>query len=172
MPVNIEIKARAYDFKRQSELASGLSDGPAQRLRQEDTFFNVPSGRLKLREFGNGTGEMIQYHRPDRTEPAESSYIRSATTDPSTLKEALTEALGVRAVVKKQRTVYVAGQTRIHLDEVEGLGEFLELEVVLGDEESAAQGKLIAGKLMERLEIDEADLVSSAYVDLLESNPS
>ena len=147
MPRNIEIKARARDFIGQSELAAQLSEGPAQHLVQVDTFFNVTSGRLKLREFGDGTGELIQYHRADQIEPTESTYIRNTTADPSTLKDALANSLGVRAVVKKKRTVYMAGQTRIHLDEVEGLGMFLELEVVLDSEDTAETRFLRSEKL-------------------------
>ena len=164
---NIEIKARANDFARQNRLAEELGDGEPQELVQEDTFFHVPAGRLKLREFSDGTAELIQYERPDVTAPTESRYVRARTPDPRAMKEALANALGIRAVVRKHRIVHLAGQTRIHMDRVEGLGEFLELEVVLRPEQSAAEGERIVTELMHRLEIAEADLVTRAYVDLL-----
>jgi predicted adenylyl cyclase CyaB len=168
MARNIEIKARANDFQRQAAIASKLADGEPQLLDQEDTFFCVPNGRLKLREFGDGSGELIQYHRANTLEPTESRYYRVDADDPSKLKQVLTDALGVRAVVRKKRTVYLVGQTRIHLDEVEGLGEFIELEVVLRADQDTAYGAPIAEDLMTRLEIAPADLIKSAYIDLLE----
>nr|WP_220359282.1 class IV adenylate cyclase [Alkalilimnicola ehrlichii] len=106
MARNIEIKARSSDFEGQTHIAARLADGPPQRLEQEDTFFQVPEGRLKLRAFGDGTGELIQYDRPDASGPKTSTYIRSPTDDPASLKAALAAALGVRAVVKKCRTVF------------------------------------------------------------------
>jgi len=168
---NIEIKATARDFERQALLAKQMSDRFGVVLSQEDTFFNVPHGRLKLRVFQNNTGELIQYHRDDMPGPTESRYVRSLTKDPERLKEALSNALGVRAVVRKKRTVYWVGQTRIHLDVVENLGHFIELEVVLAEEQRLEQGVVIAEQLMKELDILEGDLIESAYVDLLENTP-
>ncbi|MEA2039033.1 MAG: class IV adenylate cyclase, partial [Thermodesulfobacteriota bacterium] len=127
MSRNIEIKARARDLKKQAQLAVKLADGNPEVIFQEDTFFNVPFGRLKLRVFEDGTGELIQYERPDSRYPSESKYLLYATNNPEPLKEALTNALGVRAIVRKLRRVYLRGQTRIHFDQVEGLGDYIEL---------------------------------------------
>ncbi len=168
MPANIEIKAQAGDFAAQSAIAEEIANGPASELHQTDTFFNVPTGRLKLREFGDGSGELIQYHRPDDSGPKASSYVISRAAEPATLKAALTAALGVRSVVKKIRRVWLTGKTRMHFDRVEGLGEFIELEVVLDEELDADDAREIAGELMERLGIAPTDLVSGAYVDLLQ----
>jgi predicted adenylyl cyclase CyaB len=85
------------------------------------------------------------------------------------LRELLSDALGVRGVINKIREVYLAGRTRIHLDRVEGLGEFIELEVVLEEHENVAAGMAEANSLMEALGIAESDLIASAYADLLES---
>lgn len=171
MARNIEIKAQARDFQGQIALAESLSDGRVQHLVQEDTFFRVPSGRLKLREFGDGTAELIQYVRPDTIEPSECRYIRHATDDPASLKEVLSRSLGIRALVRKKRTVYLVGRTRIHFDEVEGLGRFIELEVVLREGEDVASGAAIAEDLMSKLGITKSELIQQAYVDLLESKP-
>lgn len=168
MPRNVEIKARARDFARQAELAAEQADEPAVEIRQEDIFFKVPTGRLKLRIFADGTGELIQYHRSDTQEPSQSSYIIAPTSEPGPLRAALDVALGTRAVVRKTRTLLMSGRTRIHLDQVDGLGEFIELEVVLADDEDLAQGVEIAWELMRRLDIRDDDLVEAAYVDLLE----
>ncbi len=166
---NVEIKAKVNDMDRQRSLLEALTVTQPQLIFQEDTFFNCSAGRLKLRTFSNGAGELIQYRREDRFEPAESEYVLSHTNDPDTLKEALSNALGVRAVVRKNRSVYVVERTRIHLDDVEGLGYFIELEVELRPQESEEIGIEVARELMEKLEIRGEDLVKSAYVDLLES---
>jgi predicted adenylyl cyclase CyaB len=95
-----------------------------------------------------------------------------SSQEPDALTEVLSQALGVRGVVRKKRTLYRAGQTRFHLDDVEGLGTFLEIEVVLEPEQSTTEGAEIARQIMKRLDIQEADLVESAYVDLLEEKYS
>ncbi|MBR9976098.1 MAG: class IV adenylate cyclase [Bacteroidetes bacterium] len=168
MPTNIEIKARVSDYTAQLRLAEEIADVPPQQFTQEDTFFPVPHGRLKLREFADGSGELIQYDRPDTEGPKTSAYALVRTDDPTTLKRALAVALGVRAVVRKTRTLLLCGRTRLHFDEVEGLGNFIELEVVLADGQSAAEGEAIAQALMKRLGIRPEDLLASAYVDMLE----
>ncbi len=169
---NVEIKARVRDVARQRMLAQKLAQGEPQVIEQEDVFFRVPRGRLKLRAFGDGTGELIYYERRDSTGPATSEYRLSPTGDPESLRETLGAALGLGAIVRKRRTLYWSGQTRIHLDEVEGLGDYLELEVVLGGEQSAEEGEEIARDIMARLEVRDADLVDRAYVDLLEAEGS
>jgi len=167
MARNIEIKAHARDFRKQTRIAEKLGKGKSELIVQEDTFFNVPAGRLKLRVFGNGTGELIQYERKDSRGPSESNYLLSPTRNPESLRALLTEALGVRAVVRKHRMVYFCGQTRIHLDQVEGLGPYIELEVALEDDQGVAEGEAIAEELMAKLEIEDNDLIDTAYVDLL-----
>lgn len=168
MPRNIEIKARATDFSRQRRLAEQLADQPPLLLKQTDSFFHTPHGRLKLREFGDGRGELIQYQRADSTGPKTSNYTLVPTEHPIELRQALTAALGLRATVAKRRQVCLCGQTRIHLDRVEGLGEFIELEVVLQAEQSEQHGQAIADELMRQLGIEPRDLIAGAYVDLIE----
>lgn len=167
MASNIEIKARAADWGAQRCLAERLSCTPVQRIAQEDVFFPSRAGRLKLRIFSPTAGELIHYERPDATGPKQSLYSISRTTDPAGLRGILTQALGIRGVVRKQRDLYLAGQTRIHFDEVEGLGQFIELEVVLRDGQSTDEGVAIAQQLMAALQIQPGDLVEGAYADLL-----
>ena len=143
-----------------------LSGGPEAALVQEDTFFQCPQGRLKLRVFDDGAGELIFYERSDQAGPSESSFSKAPIDDPAGLQEVLSEALGTAGLVRKRRVLHLVGQTRIHLDEVEGLGTFLELEVVLKEDQSIADGEAIVRDLMAQLEVSENDLVEVAYVDL------
>lgn len=168
MPRNVEIKARVADPERLRRVVAELAHGPPEELRQQDTFFVCEEGRLKLRRFSDGSGELIFYQRPDATGPSESRFSKTPVDEPITMLTVLGDALGVAGVVRKHREVYLVGQTRIHLDEVEDLGSFLELEVVLGDHQRAADGEAVARGLMEQLGISDDDLIDVAYVDLLE----
>jgi predicted adenylyl cyclase CyaB len=167
MPRNVEIKARARDLEALARLAESLAGSPPEVLVQQDTFFPVERGRLKLRRFDADFGELIFYRRPDSEGPKTSAYDVAAVADPDRLKEVLAAALGTAGVVRKRRRVYLVGRTRVHLDEVDGLGPFLEFEVVLGDGESAEDGARAARDLMRAFGVREEDLVAGAYVDLL-----
>jgi predicted adenylyl cyclase CyaB len=169
MPVNIEIKARVDDFDVLSARAEALSDVPVKVIPQEDTFFNTEKGRLKLRMLAPDLGYLIYYERPDRDGPKRSEYHLAKTNEPENLKTALALALGVRGVVRKTRYLYMVGQTRIHLDEVDGLGYFMELEVVMREGQSDAEGQAIAEDLMRRLGVREEALIEGAYMDLIAS---
>ncbi len=167
MARNVEIKARAHDPERVAARAQELSGDPAFKIQQTDTFFNCPNGRLKLRILGDGRGELIFYQRPDQTGPKTSQYEIWRTENPEPVRELLSAALGTRGEVRKKRSVFLVDQTRLHLDEVEGLGDFLELEVVLGDEEGTERGEGVARELMNALGVEDTDLVTGAYIDLM-----
>ena len=168
MPANVEIKARIDSVEALLPLARALSDGDhPQLIHQDDTFFDAPHGRLKLRVFGDGSGELIHYQRADADGPKLSDYILAPAPEPESLREALTRGLGLLGRVRKERILLLAGATRIHLDRVEGLGEFLELEVGLQDGQTEAEGRAIAQGLMAALQIAPSQLVSGAYLDLL-----
>ncbi|MCL4529147.1 MAG: class IV adenylate cyclase [Chloroflexi bacterium] len=169
MPTNIEIKARARNFPDLKRRAESLSDSPVQVIPQEDTFFITPRGRLKLRVLASDRGQLIYYTRPNQNGPKRSDYHISQTNDPEHLKETLALAYGVRGVVRKTRYLYMVGQTRVHLDEVEGLGQFMELEVVMRHDQSDADGQAIANELMGKLGIEQSDLLEGAYMDLIEN---
>lgn len=169
MPRNIEIKARLRNLADTLALAMPLADGPSELIAQDDTFFRTARGRLKLRAFADGSGELIYYERPDQAGPKASFYVRSPVASPDSLREALTLAHGQIGRVRKQRTLLMVGRARIHLDQVEGLGDFLELEVVLADSESEAGGMAQAHALMTRLGIEAKQLVQGAYLDLLKA---
>lgn len=167
MPSNIEIKARARHFEEIKARAESLSDAPVQIIPQEDIFFHTPQGRLKLRILADHA-ELIYYTRPDQDGPKRSDYHITRSHDPQNLKRVLELAYGIRGVVKKTRYLYLVGQTRVHLDDVDGLGQFMELEVVMHDGQSDAAGQEIAEGLMSALGVERSDLIDGAYMDLLE----
>jgi len=168
MPRNVEIKARV-DLAALQSLVEAIADDGPKELLQSDTFFGCRDGRLKLREFADGSAELIYYRRPDQSGPKESLFFVGAITDPETTKHILSASNGVLGVVKKRRLLYWIGQTRVHLDRVDGLGEFLELEVVLRGDQSTDEGTAIAHRLMETLHIQRDQLIEGAYLDLLHS---
>jgi adenylate cyclase class IV len=167
MARNIEIKARAADLSQTEMRARAIADQGPFDLVQDDTFFVCPTGRLKLRELAPDQGALIFYCRPDAPGPKLSEYTIVPTATPALLRALLSEALGVLGRVRKRRRFYLAGQTRIHLDQVEGLGSFVELEVVLDDSQSPAQGEAVVERLLAQLGVGTADLVSGAYIDHL-----
>ena len=171
MPSNIEIKAHARNFDEIRRRAEALSDQPVEVIPQEDTFFHTLQGRLKLRLLSGNQGQLIYYTRPDQEGPKRSDYHISHTSDPANLKRVLALAYGIRGVVRKTRYLYLVGQTRVHLDDVEGLGQFMELEVVMQDGQSDAEGQAIAEGLMARLGVEKSDLLEGAYMDLIEESP-
>jgi adenylate cyclase class IV len=167
MPSNIEIKARVSDPSRLRMLAERLSDTAPETIEQFDTFFPCSHGRLKLRRFSAQAGELISYTRADVAGAKQSDYAIASTSTPDDLLAVLSAALGVERTVTKTRVLLRAGQTRIHLDSVLGLGSFVELEVVLRDDQPPAEGHRIARELMTALDIRECDLIEGAYADLL-----
>jgi predicted adenylyl cyclase CyaB len=168
---NVEIKARLTDLAATRRLVAGAADRGPESLAQTDTFFAVPSGRLKLREFSDRPAELIFYRRPDTAGPSESQWAKVTVPDAAALRELLARALAVRGQVVKQRTLYWVGRTRIHLDAVRDLGDFLELEVVLEDGEPVSAGIEEAHRLLHLFGIPDDALVPEAYVDLLAVSP-
>ncbi len=167
MARNVEIKARIASVEALVPRAAALATEGPERIEQDDTFFPCPNGRLKLRAFHAQSGQLIFYARPDLAGPKESFYILSPTASPDTLRDALTAAQGTSGRVRKVRTLFLVGRTRVHLDRVEGLGDFLELEVVLRDDEPVEAGVAEAHALMAQLGVAPDALIEGAYVDLL-----
>ena len=171
MARNIEIKARIDSVDAVLPRARALAGTEPQPIAQDDSFYPVPQGRLKLRRFADGSAELIHYHRADGTEARASDYVRVPVPDPDALATALARALGSGMRVRKQRLLLLAGQTRIHLDRVQGLGDFVELEVVLRDGQGDDEGRAIAEDLMAALGLADAPRVPVAYADLLARMP-
>jgi homotetrameric cytidine deaminase len=162
--INVELKARDPDPQHTLESALALGADDRGELVQRDTYFARASGRLKLREQEPGEAELIAYARPDSPEPEVSSYTLAPVADPATLREALERAYGSTVVVAKRRRLLIWEGVRIHLDDVEGLGTFVEFEAVAqGDDLDADRAKV------ERLraELVHGELVAGGYADLL-----
>jgi predicted adenylyl cyclase CyaB len=159
MARNIEIKAIVLNRDNLVALLKQIAESDPVEIWQDDTFFRCSNGRLKLRQLSPNHGELIYYERPDTSGPKESSYVISTTTEPKQLRKTLKSALGVTGRVRKKRLLYMCGATRIHLDEVEELGDFVELEVVLGDTDTSDDGQ--------RIDIKKDDLLEGAYVDMI-----
>lgn len=167
MARNVEIKARCSDFKTLEATLKRKRAKYVGVLRQVDTYFKVPSGRLKLRELSKTNGELIRYERADESGPKLCSYSILPTDKPAELKQLLSGTLGILGVVKKTRRLYLIGQTRVHLDQVQNLGKFLELEVVLKKGQGIADGKRIAMHLLSEIGLRPNTLVPGSYIDLL-----
>ncbi len=169
MPTNIEIKARVDDLDALRARVLNLATSAPGILEQEDVLFDARQGRLKLRIFDSTRGELIAYERPDEAGPKASSYRIAPTDDPAALRAGLAASLGEIGVVVKRRELHMVGQTRVHLDEVEDLGSFMELEVVLGEDDTPEQGTAIAHTLMAQLGVSPSQLIEGAYFDLLQA---
>jgi predicted adenylyl cyclase CyaB len=171
MARNVEIKARIESPERLEAIVRSLSDSGREIIEQDDFFFRTPDGKLKLRIFGTQGGELIYYDRLQSRPPQLCRYRVVKVDDPYVLKEILSSVLGGAGRIRKVRAVYRVGQTRVHVDRVEGLGEFVELECVLEDDQDEGEGRRIVLELMKKLGIDERELIRCSYIDLAGGKP-
>jgi homotetrameric cytidine deaminase len=163
---NVEIKARDRDPEATRARCEAIGAGDHGTLHQRDTYFGARHGRLKLREQRPGLSELIAYRRPDTPAAEVSEYTRAPVPDPQPLREALDRTLGTTLVVTKRRRLLLWHDVRIHLDAVEGLGTFLELEALVGAGGRDAAHARIA-HLRAQLAIEDAALIAVGYADLL-----
>lgn len=165
---NLELKARDPDPEATATRCRALGAQDRGVLVQRDTYFAARTGRLKLREHERGDAELIAYRRPDAIEPAQSGYVLAPVTDAAALSEALDAALGTVVAVVKRRRLFLWEHVRIHLDEVEGLGSFVELEALIGPEANTPEHAAEKVKrLRVELAIDDDALIAVGYSDLL-----
>ncbi len=170
--VNVELKARDTDPDGTLSRCYALGAADQGVLAQRDTYFLARRGRLKLRvEAGALGGELIAYRRDDAAEAAESGYVLAPMAAPEELAEALDAALGTVVVVSKRRRLFLWEGVRIHLDEVDDLGSFVEFEAVLPDAGDLAAAQDKVARLRASLGIDDDALVSVGYADLLMDGP-
>lgn len=173
MPLNVEIKARCSDLQKLRKILAAKNAEFKGTDHQTDTYFRVASGRLKLRE-GDIENALVFYLRNDQKGPKESHVsllpFQQHQSFKAPLKEMLTQSLGVRTVVKKKREIYFIDNVKIHLDDVEDLGTFVEIEAIddsgsLGKEHLQRQCR----SFMELFGITEADLIDTSYERLIQS---
>jgi adenylate cyclase class IV len=177
---NLELKVRCTgaQHERAKQILAAQGGSRPMVLWQRDTYFRVSSGRLKFREIdtnGSVSCELIQYRRPDIDGMRESSYRLTIIPNDQApfLRESLTDALGLYSVVEKRRTVVLWQRTRVHLDDVAGLGTFLELETVLDDDPGAAdRGQIEYNTVVDLLELASLESVPGSYSDLIAAKDS
>jgi predicted adenylyl cyclase CyaB len=173
MSQNVELKFKVADRQQLERALHGLVGQPAGVFHQEDIFFAVPFGyRFKLRQSTEGKAELIIYSRADVPSIRNSKYIRVPLWNSNLVRAVLGMILRERGNVCKHRTLYLKGSTRIHVDEVDGLGTYGEIEVVIGSNCNQHDANHIASKLVRKLSISKSSIVNLAYIDLLTTTRS
>ena len=163
----MELKSRLADLEAAREVAQSIATKELGLQEQVDTYFHCPKGRLKLRQVEHTPAQLVWYARPDEEGPKASDYRLVPVTNPETLKAALASAYGIWCVVRKRREIYLYHNVRIHLDEVDDLGTFLEFEAVLGPNVDEELGRKQLADLRRRFSILDEDLLAVSYSDLL-----
>ena len=165
--INVEIKARCHDPDRVRAILKEKNADFKGVDQQTDTYFRVPQGRLKLRR-GNIENSLIFYNRPDRTGPKQARVSLAQVPPDATVEHVLTRALGVLVTVTKEREIYFIDNVKFHIDNVTGLGSFVEIEAIDTD------GNILHADLlnqctqyMKLLAIEKQDLVNCSYSDML-----
>ena len=164
---NVELKATDPEPERSLRICLDLGAEDRGVIVQRDTYFRAAEGRLKLREEEPGGAALIQYRRPDAAQARESRYRLAPVEDPAAIREALDAALGTLVVVAKRRRLLLWEGVRVHLDEVEGLGSFLELEGVAQPQSDLAPEREKVQRLSEALGLDASRILEDSYSDRL-----
>jgi predicted adenylyl cyclase CyaB len=165
---NIEIKFKVHSL---DKIESRLSEQPdcqfIQTLRQRDVYFPVPKGRLKLRLQNQKDPELIFYQRENLKHPRQSNYLIYFSSNPELLGSILSEALGSDVTVVKERKLWMFRNVRIHLDRVDDLGEFLELEAVIDEKHNEQVSSRNLDDFLQKLSGFSLNPVPESYSDLL-----
>lgn len=165
--INIEIKAKTNRVDEIRNLLLSKSADYKGIDKQTDTYFNTNSGRLKLRE-GNIENNLIFYERNNEEGPKQSDVILYKSLQKPELKEIISKSIGVKTVVEKEREIYFIENVKFHIDKVNKLGNFVEIEAIDAD------GTIGKEKLNEQcnyyiklLGIKQSDLISTSYSDMI-----
>lgn len=165
MPRNLELKAPLPPSAAGAAIARSLGAKLADRFYHTDTYFKIGPGRLKLREFRGGIGELIRYSRPNTRGVRVSRYTIVQVRHPAEVRNALKRVFGVSAVVRKRRDLYILKNARIHLDRVRGLGSFVEFEVIISY--GMPQAKRLMNELKKAFGLRDRDCIGTSYSTLL-----
>jgi predicted adenylyl cyclase CyaB len=164
---NLELKARLDSLDTARQIAQRLATEQRRTQVQTDVYFHCRHGRLKLRHIKGSSAQLVSYTRPDQQEISLSRYRLAEVPDAVAVEQALADALGIWLSVRKCREIYMYHNVRIHLDQVEGLGVFLEFEAVLGPtaDEPTSQQRL--DFLTHQFGIRPESLIEKSYSDML-----
>jgi len=165
--MNLELKARCPDPDKARQTAQSLPADLLAQGEQTDTYFDVKAGRLKFRESSfDDQPKFIYYARNDSPGPSASDYRLASIRHPENLVAVLTKHYHEKVTVRKKREIYMWDDVRIHIDDVEGLGTFIEFEVPMADAEDEEAARKMQ-KLVEAFALSEEDFVGESYSDLL-----
>lgn len=163
---NLEAKFKLFDLDRARTMAEAAGYEFKGSFAQRDTFFRVARGKLKLREQDNGAW-LIHYSRDDREGLEISNYEIVPVPDPDQMRTMFSEAVGVLARVNKRRTLLMRENVRLHLDQVEGLGDFGEIEAVVGEGERPEQYLAAVDRILRALDVRRSSLITASYFEML-----
>jgi len=163
MPQNLELKARVSSLAECRTIARALGAKRVWKRKQVDTYFCVRHGRLKVREFSGGHGELISYRRPDTRGSRVSRFDVIPLARSKPVKSALAQTVGILAIVRKERELYMFRNCRIHLDRVTGLGDFMEFEVLVT--RGSRQAVALMKEMKKRFGIRSRGTVAGSYSD-------
>jgi len=174
---NLELKSRYHNVEKLRNLAREIGAEYQKTMRQTDTYFAVkdrfasplrsePKGRLKLRETDGEPAQLVYYEREDKQASSHSNYLICEISNPVDFKKVMIAAFGLKVEVIKSRELWMFRSTRIHIDEVNGLGHFVELETVI-DKQTDKEAQKEHQFVKEKLEIDDAKLIAFSYGDMI-----
>ena len=166
--INVEIKAKCFHLKKVEAFLVTNNASFVGTDYQKDTYFHVSSGRLKLRQ-GNIENNLIFYTRNNQPGPKQSDFHLVKFEDGKALENLLTEALGVKVIVEKKRSIYYINNVKIHLDELDGFGTFVEIEAsnINAEDKTIDDLRKQCEALMAAFDITEGDLIHNSYSDIL-----
>ena len=165
MALNLELKARIPSLSQAVKIAKRLTGSSPTILHQVDLYYKIPKGRLKLRIINRRRAELIFYQRPNKKGGRYSRYLILPLEDVQLARLFFATAFQQRICVEKKRHLFLYKNARIHLDEVTGLGSFLEFEIVVQGEKRQARQLFLF--LKERFHIQDKDVLAGSYSDLL-----
>jgi adenylate cyclase, class 2 len=166
---NLELKAKCSDLLIFRRLAEEIGAIWQWRHAQQDTYFNGDNGKLKLREVDEKPAELIAYNRPALAQAKISNYNLVIINEPDQFKKVLSIALRQTIIVKKYRDLYLWNNVRIHLDEVQDVGSFVEFEAVIDADNNERISQDRIDYLVSHFNIKESDKINIGYYELLES---
>ncbi len=165
--MNLELKAQYDPLPETEDILRDLGAEFESKEIQSDTYFKVDNGRLKIREIENGDSQLIQYFRHNTTGAAQSNYALVTLRDVDKISRMLKRVHGILITVKKKRKIWIWEKVRIHLDEVKQLGNFIEFEAILTEDDIEDEAEKKIGFLMRKLKVSEDALIGESYSDLL-----